>query len=278
MCIIYLNRRGEMLNNQKKIILLIVILIAMSIIGCNGKETEEVGSLHLEDEIVHLKNINSQLTEEKGKMTSQNNELQESLRLANEKVTNQQGDIRKLNKELNSKQFEMFPPSLTFGYLGYNPDFYVLVQNEIFIKMLPYDNAQNINIAFEKSLVRVLDKAQFQSDKEIANDRYWYYVEVTVYDTPLNTRGWIRVEETVPYTKENQHLVKSPISIKDGSKIYENSNPVDNKNAEFTLSEYEGGMIEEHRDGYVRVMSIGGRDFWTKYENVIYPEIKPFKN
>lgn len=260
----------------RNIILLLIIIMMLLVVACD--KTDDNNISHFQQEIESLRSLNQQLTETNSSLTSDNEALKEQLKLANEEIANQKTEMVKLNDTLNAKQYDMFPPSLSYGYLGYNPDFYVLIENETFIKMLPYDNAQDINMAFKNSLVRVLDKAQFQSLEEIEKDRYWYYVEIAVYDTPLNTRGWIRVDKTVPYTKENQHLVISPITVEDGSKIYEEGNPVDHDNAKFTLSEYESGMIEEHRGDYVRITSGGGRDFWTKFENVIYPEIKIPKN
>ena len=259
---------------SKKIILLLTVTLSIFLLGGCGK-TDEINNAQFEEEIDNSKNHNSQLVDNNDKLIVENKKLQEALQLADEKIAIQQDDINTLNEELTSNSYGAFSPSISYGYLGYNPDFYVLVQKETELKILPYDKAQYTNLIFENSLVRVLDKAQIQSNEEIRNDKYWYYVEITVYDTPQNTRGWIRAEETVPYTEENQYLVTSPISIKDGSKIYEESNPLDD-DAEYILSKSDSGIIMEYLDEYVRVGAAGGREFWTKLENVVYPEIKPF--
>ncbi len=214
------------------------------------------------------------LQEELDNLKVHSNELQAELDSSNEHVTLLEEEIAELKEELFEGQSDQFPPVITYGYLGDNPDFYVYVEYESYIKMLPYDSAMDVNIVFANSLVKVLDKVQLQTEEEINNDRYWYYVEVTVYDTPMNTKGWIRVEKTEPYTAQNQQDVISPVAVKDGSRIYEESSPLDDENAPYSEAESLVGMIEAYQDDYVMMSTAGGSSFWTKSENLVYPEIK----
>lgn len=234
------------------IVLMMAALVTVIVSGCTDTA--------LEEELENLK--------------TQNNELQEELDLANGHVNLLEEEIVELKEELFAGQSDQFPPVITYGYLGDNPDFYVYVEYESYIKMLPYDSAMDVNIVFANSLVKVLDKVQLQTEEEINNDRYWYYVEVTVYDTPMNTKGWIRVEKTEPYTAQNQQDVVSPVAVKDGSRIYEETSPYEDENAPYSLAKSLVGMIEGYQDDYVLMSAAGGSSFWTKAENLVYPEIK----
>lgn len=205
-------------------------------------------------------------------LLEENSDLIKSLEEREEELTELKTELEEIRESLERKQVEMFPPSITYDYLS-DVGFYVFIDHEIDIKMLPYDNAQRVNVALENSLVKVLDKAQVQTLEECENDRFWYYVEITVYDTPLNTKGWIRVEETLPYTAENQSKVLSPVRIKDGVEICEDKTPLIDDEYVCSVSSNEGGRIIEFKDGKVCIMAVGGRNFWVKEENIMYPEI-----
>lgn len=245
-------------SKKRNFLILIIFLMSCISTGCNINKVND--SEYYQNEIKELSKINDILLEE-------NNSLTETIKQMKINISELQSEV-----ELNSKLSELFPPAISYNYLE-NTGFYVFVDHETNIKMLPFDNAQVVNIIFDNSLIKVLDKAQVQTKEEYEKNKFWYYVEIVVYDTPMNTKGWIRVEETSTYTEENKLKVLSPITIKDGSKIYEYDSPFNNDKAEYELSSNENGRIEEFYKGYVRIMSHGGRDFWTKVENVIYPNI-----
>jgi hypothetical protein len=246
--------------NRKHIIAMILFLAVIITSSCTGNNSESY-----KEDIEELTNKNTTLLEE-------NCDLTKLLEEREVELAELQTELEETKKLLERKQIEMFPPSICYVYFE-EVGSYVFIDHQTNIRMLPYDNAQNIRVVFENSLVKVLDKAQVQTLEEYENDKYWYYVEVRAYDTPLNTKGWIRLEETLPYTEDNQSKVTGPVKIKDGVEICEEDPFVDGY-SECTLSSDEVGRIIGFKDGYVWIMAAGGEDFWTKEENIIYPEIK----
>jgi outer membrane murein-binding lipoprotein Lpp len=247
-----------LLNKKMLLILSTVLLIICVFSGCVNKEDKNIQSF--QDKI-------KSLTDKTNNLVKENEELKKSLETAQKKYEGLQNELDEAKKVL--EQYEAFPPSISYGYLD-KTNFYVFVEKETNIKILPFDNAQDVNIVFANSLVKVLDKADVQND-----EKFWYYVAITVYDTPLDTRGWIRVEETIPYTKSIQSKVVSPITVKKGSKIYENDSPFDNNKAKYTILDYRIiGMIEQRHEGYAKITSGGGKCFWTKEDNIVFPDIK----
>ena len=49
----------------------------------------------------------------------------------------------------------------------------------------------------------------------------WYLVECTPFDTPADTRGWVRAEVTEPYTVRNMWDCTAPLYLVDGAQYYD---------------------------------------------------------
>ena len=49
----------------------------------------------------------------------------------------------------------------------------------------------------------------------------WYLVECTPFDTPADTRGWVRAEVTEPYTVRNMWSCTAPLYLVDGAQYYD---------------------------------------------------------
>lgn len=49
----------------------------------------------------------------------------------------------------------------------------------------------------------------------------WYLVECTPFDTPADTRGWVRAEVTEPYTVRNMWSCTAPLYLVDGARYYD---------------------------------------------------------
>ena len=49
----------------------------------------------------------------------------------------------------------------------------------------------------------------------------WYLVECTPFDTPADTRGWVKAEVTEPYTVQNMWSCTAPLYLVDGAQYYD---------------------------------------------------------
>ena len=49
----------------------------------------------------------------------------------------------------------------------------------------------------------------------------WYLVECTPFDTPADTRGWVKAEVTEPYTVRNMWSYTAPLYLVDGARYYD---------------------------------------------------------
>ena len=49
----------------------------------------------------------------------------------------------------------------------------------------------------------------------------WYLVECTPFDTPADTRGWVKAEVTEPYTVRNMWSCTAPLYLVDGARYYD---------------------------------------------------------
>ena len=49
----------------------------------------------------------------------------------------------------------------------------------------------------------------------------WYLVECTPFDTPADTRGWVRADVTEPYTERNMWSCTAPLYLVDGARYYD---------------------------------------------------------
>ena len=49
----------------------------------------------------------------------------------------------------------------------------------------------------------------------------WYLVECTPFDTPADTRGWVRADVTAPYTVQNMWDCTAPLYLVDGAQYYD---------------------------------------------------------
>jgi|GEM_PF-944220 len=251
---------------MKRLFLLLFILL---LVGCNNEVVMEKDKLQeenriLKDSLVELENL---LSNEEIK----NERLKSDIEDLNDLIGNLEEEIVGLNKQVKQRQIDLFPHSFYQVEIE-EYEKKVFIDHEAYIKILPYDHALEINYIFENSVVTVLDKVLHTSDEAI--DNYWYYVLIDVYDTPINTKGWINASETIHYTEEIRNLVHNPLSVRVGSTIYEGWNfPDDLGDGHITTYE-EVGFKEGEEDGFVRLGTAGGRSIWTKKENILYPQVE----
>lgn len=142
-----------------------------------------------------------------------------------------------------------------------------LVEKQCDILGLPIDNSIRLNHIEENTVITIIDTAN-------VGDIIWYYVSIPVYDTPINTKGWIKESDTVLYTKDKVKSVQGNVSIKEGADVYEVFEFSKIKTTTpYKAEDYLRGRIEEKREGYARLNCPGGNTIWVKEASIIYPEV-----
>ncbi|MDQ7096116.1 hypothetical protein REC12_21195 [Desulfosporosinus sp. PR] len=107
----------------------------------------------------------------------------------------------------------------------------------------------------------------------MVEDVTWLFIAIPVYDSLTNSKGWIKENDTVPYTKDKVTLVQSDVAIKAGAEVYKTFNFDDiKKTTPIKLVAEDGGRLEEKVNGYCRISEAGGVSVWVKESSVIYPE------
>ena len=106
----------------------------------------------------------------------------------------------------------------------------------------------------------------------------WYLVECTPFDTPADTRGWVKAEVTEPYTVRNMWSCTAPLYLVDGARYYDETGThtlsdadprgpyritsYDEANYRYHLSGAGGSEIEIGGFGQVGELKSGTGDSW----------------
>ncbi|WP_105616350.1 hypothetical protein [Vallitalea okinawensis] len=246
---------------MKKIkILSIVVVLSLSLFGCS-EDTD------IKEE--YNKKI-SDLEDKNKELMDRNREIEEANETLLKNIDLLEDNIENLQLEIEETAYSQFRGGLL--YVGYEDNELLrVVDHQGSIKALPVEYAEDINVIEANTLIQVLDKVEVHTDSELGNE--WYYVAIPVYDTPMDYKGWIRVSETIPYSKENQKQITN-VSITNGEKIVESYEfPNFEGEVNYEIADNISGKIEEFRNGYVRLSCVGGRAIWVKEDSLIYPEL-----
>ncbi len=142
------------------------------------------------------------------------------------------------------------------------------IEKENKLLLLPLEDSRVVRNIQTNTLAKVIDRG-------VVDDLTWIYVEIPVHDSPIFSKGWIKENETVLYTKDKVHLVQSDVAIIAGAEVYETYTFEDiKKTVPEKLVNEDSGRLEEKNNGYCRISQAGGRDVWVKGSSVIYPGIE----
>lgn len=180
--------------------------------------------------------------------------------------------VAKLEKDLDDKnnqiaelQSKDFDP-LTINYIE-NSTTKRFVEKQCDLWGLPVINSIKLNPIYQNTVVDILDTAN------VANI-IWFYVEIPVYDSPSNMKGWIKESDTVLYTEDKITSVQGDVRVKKGDAVYEVFEFSNIKStAPYKADNTIRGRIEEKREGYVRLGCPGGNSIWVKEASIIYPSL-----
>ena len=93
----------------------------------------------------------------------------------------------------------------------------------------------------------------------------WYLVECTPFDTPADTRGWVRAEVTEPYTVRNMWSCTAPLYLVDGARYYDETGAHTLSDADprgpYRITSYDEANYRYYLSGAGgSEIEIGGRD------------------
>ena len=93
----------------------------------------------------------------------------------------------------------------------------------------------------------------------------WYLVECTPFDTPADTRGWVKAEVTEPYTVRNMWSCTAPLYLADGAQYYDETGAHTLSDADprgpYRITSYDEANYRYHLSGAGgSEIEIGGRD------------------
>jgi hypothetical protein len=214
----------------------LIVIFLMLILGCSSSIKEEEQS-----QLSKLENENSMLKEQ----------------------------IANLIEDRNKSQGVTLNESLSMAYVTYNAK-KRLVLKPSQILALPIKGAYIFRTIQPNTVVTVFDAVTTP-----AQNGLWLYVEVPVYDTPSNIKGWILEAETVELTKDNIKLVQSDLTLGIGTPVYEvyEFEKISTTKPNYITYEMRG-RLEEKRNGWARLTCPGGSDIWAQEKDLIYPVVE----
>ena len=151
----------------------------------------------------------------------------------------------------------------------------VYIETGIDLKILPYDDAPSINKIQDNTLVNVKEKVSNTGNYDDL-DTIWYRVSIPVYDTSSDYIGWVKLNQTKTYTKDNQKNLRDPISVKIGavgSESYSGQPDFENKDITRVFDYKRTGKIVKEQDDYVQLLFAGGQEIWVNKKDIVYPKI-----
>lgn len=186
----------------------------------------------------------------------------EMLTRKNDKLKIELSDLEKVVDDYKLKVTQQ--NEFTIAYIDV-PEKVRFIEQEIELLALPLKDSKGLNPISANTLVTVLDRATVK-------EQIWMYIEIPVYDTPANNKGWMLEEDSVPYTADKKELVQSDVRIKSGAEVYETYEFEDIKNTSpIILSNEERGRLQEKREGYCLISQAGGNHIWVLEQSIIYP-------
>ncbi len=196
--------------------------------------------------------------------------------MLSKKVLDLNNLLEEKEKVINENPFTKMKTISSLSYISLaEKESVVYVETSTELKILPYDDAPSIRNIEDNTLVTVKEKVSNTGNYDDL-DTIWYRVSISVYDTPSDCIGWIKLNQTKTYTKENQKNLKQPIGVKIGaigSESYSGQPDFDNINLN-RVFDYEGiGKIVNEQGDYVQLLFAGAQEIWVSKNDLVYPKI-----
>lgn len=239
---------------KKAIIIIFILLLICSIILLSYKIRVLSSELEEKDKKFYLEK--NSLIKTNKELSLENNALKSDA----EKLKN---EIQLINEELSLIN------NISICYIETDKR-KVIVKNKTSLLALPIDTLKERRKIEPYTVVKVIDEVGCLGQA-------WYYVEVTVFDTPINVKGYIKVEDTDELNSENINEVKCPLDVLKGTTVYDiaygNYDKVDITKKR-TLDMDVSVKISDEKDEFFLVNGAGASEFWVNKEDVIYPSLE----
>lgn len=215
--------------------------------------------------------------------TGKSPEIEEKLKTIekeNDMLVSKIKDLNKIIVDLSTELEEMSKEQGNTGIIINGITYYQVeddekkrfIPNRIDLLALPSMSDLKIRDVEENTLVTVHDKVSVQSNSD--GDELWYYVSIPVYDTPMDYKGWIKVDETMAYDEETKVLLQNEVYVMEGTPIIESFTFPNLETAQEQILDYDlRGRLDIKQNGYVRLNCPGGMSCWVKEEHIVYPAI-----
>lgn len=177
--------------------------------------------------------------------------------------------IAQLIEEKNKSQLVALNEPLSMTYISYNEK-KRFVPRTSQILALPTKGSYIFRPIEPNTVVSVFDAV------DTGQNGLWLYVEIPVYDTPMNMKGWIQEAETETLTRDNVKLVQSDVSVKKGTNIYQVNEfeKISTINPITETYDMRGRLVEK-RNGWAKLSCPGGADgIWVQEKDLIYPIVE----
>lgn len=164
---------------------------------------------------------------------------------------------------------EIRMPYIAIDYL--TPDTPVrFVEKPLGLLFLPHNEAPSQREILPNTLVEVNERVEVDGE-------LWLKVTMPVYDTPMNMKGWVKEADTLPFTDELVHQVQSDVRIQAGTTIYNvwEFEEISEAVAEELTFDFRG-RLTERADGYVKIFTPGGQEFWVAEKDVRFPRMADY--
>lgn len=231
---------------------IVICVLLVIVAGCEDYKGQvemlTIENEKLKDDQTDIKRVVDDYKDQVEMLTIENEELKDDKTVLERTVADY--------KLKETKQNDLF---VAFSDI---PDQVRFVEQKNIILALPQEGSKIFNSIQTNTLVKVIDRA-LVIDSANSDGRFWIYVQVPVYDTGANFKGWMLEADSVPYTTDKKKQVQSDVGIKSGAKVYETYKFEDIKNTTpRILKNDSSGRLEEKREGYCRFFQAGGVVVW----------------
>lgn len=130
---------------------------------------------------------------------------------------------------------------------------FIMTGENVEVRGIP-DSHAGVNRVLSYQMVDVYAAAYVQEGE-------WVLIGFNAIDAEHDNIGWVRVDDLMEYNEENYHLLRYPVTIKEGC--------VDFKNG--TLIKWNGPFWVTYMDGYAEISEEGGLFHNVEPDQIIYP-------
>ena len=130
---------------------------------------------------------------------------------------------------------------------------FIMTGENIEVRGTP-DYSSSVNRVLSYQMVDVYAAAYVEDGK-------WVLIGFNARDTEHDNIGWVRVDDLMEYNEENYHLLRYPVTIREGCVDLQDGKKI----------EWNGPFWVTYLDGYAEISQEGG---WFRYvgsDQIIYP-------